>query len=80
MAQIDGEEMQRIMGRLAEAGEDDDARQMVLQEMSRPVDIAGLAAEARDPQEAAEIYAASLLAITVDSQAERDYLARLARR
>jgi uncharacterized membrane protein YebE (DUF533 family) len=76
--QIDGEEMQRIMGRLAEAGEDDDARHMVLQEMSRPVDIAGLAAEARDAQEAAEIYAASLMAITVDSQAERDYLARLA--
>jgi uncharacterized membrane protein YebE (DUF533 family) len=46
--------------------------------MSRPVDVAGLAAAAHDPQEAAEIYAASLLAITVDSQAERDYLARLA--
>ncbi|MFC7475629.1 DUF533 domain-containing protein [Dankookia sp. GCM10030260] len=75
---IDGEEMQRITGRLTEAGETDEARRMVLQEMSRPVDVAGLAAEARDPQEAAEIYAASLLAITVDSQAERDYLARLA--
>jgi uncharacterized membrane protein YebE (DUF533 family) len=76
--QIDAEEMSRIMGRLAEAGETDDARHMVLQEMSRPVDIAGLAGEARDPQEAAEIYAASLMAITIDSQAERDYLARLA--
>jgi len=76
--QIDGQEMQRIMGRLEEAGESDDARHFVLQEMSRPVDIEGLAAEARDPQEAAEIYAASLLAITVDSEAERDYLARLA--
>ena len=51
---------------------------MVLQAMSQPVDIAGLAAEARDAQEAAEIYAASLMAITVDSPAERDYLARLA--
>ena len=76
--QIDGEEMSRIMGRLAESGETEDARHMVLQEMSRPVDIAALAAEAHDPQEAAEIYAASLLAITVDSAAERDYLARLA--
>jgi uncharacterized membrane protein YebE (DUF533 family) len=76
--QIDGEEMSRIMGRLAEAGETDDARQIVLQEMSRPVDVAGLAAEARDGQEAAEVYAASLMAITIDSQAERDYLARLA--
>jgi uncharacterized membrane protein YebE (DUF533 family) len=76
--QIDGEEMSRIMGRLAEAGETDDARQLVLRAMSQPVDIAGLAAEARDPQEAVEVYAASLMAITVDSQAERDYLARLA--
>jgi uncharacterized membrane protein YebE (DUF533 family) len=76
--QIDAEEMSRIMGRLAEAGETDDARQMVLRAMSQPVDIAGLAAEARDGQEAAEVYAASLMAITVDSQAERDYLARLA--
>ncbi len=76
--QIDGEEMSRIMGRLAEAGESDDARHLVLQEMSRPVDVAGLAAEATDPQAAAEIYAASLMAITVDSAAERDYLARLA--
>ena len=76
--QIDAEEMARIIGRLAEAGETDDARQMVLRAMSQPVDIAGLAAEARDPQEAVEVYAASLMAITVDSQAERDYLARLA--
>ena len=76
--QIDAEEMSRIMGRLAEAGETDDARQMVLRAMSQPVDIAGLAAEARDAQEAAEVYAASLMAITVDSPAERDYLARLA--
>jgi uncharacterized membrane protein YebE (DUF533 family) len=76
--QIDAEEMSRIMGRLAEAGETDDARQMVLRAMSQPVDIAGLATEARDAQEAAEVYAASLMAITVDSPAERDYLARLA--
>lgn len=76
--QIDAEEMTRIMGRLAEAGETDDARQLVLHAMSQPVDIAGLAAEARDVQEAAEIYAASLLAITVDSPAERNYMAGLA--
>ena len=76
--QIDAEEMSRIMGRLAEAGETDEARQLVLRAMSQPVDIAGLAAEARDPQEAVEVYAASLMAITVDSPAERDYLTRLA--
>jgi uncharacterized membrane protein YebE (DUF533 family) len=76
--QIDGREMQRIMGKLAEAGENDEARQIVLQEMNRPVDIEALAREARDQQEAAELYAASLTAIEIDSVAERDYLARLA--
>jgi uncharacterized membrane protein YebE (DUF533 family) len=75
---IDGREMQAIMGRLAEGGESDEARRFVLQEMSRPVDVDALAREARDAQEAAELYAASLMAIEVDSVAERDYLARLA--
>jgi uncharacterized membrane protein YebE (DUF533 family) len=73
--QIDNQEMQRIMGKLAEDGED---RAFVLDEMSKPVDIAGLAALAKTPQDAAEIYAASLMGITVDSDAERDYLAKLA--
>lgn len=76
--QIDGQEMQRILGKLTEAGENDEARQLVLQEMGRPVDAEALAREARDPQEAAEVYAASLMAIVVDSVAERDYLSRLA--
>lgn len=76
--QIDAEAMARIMGCLAEAGEADDARQMVLRAMSQPVDLAGLAAEARNAQEAAEIYAASLLAVPPGGPAERDYLARLA--
>lgn len=76
--QIDGQEMQRIMGKLTDAGENDEARQLVLAEMSKPVDVEGLAREARDPQEAAELYAASLMSIVVDSEAERDYLARLA--
>jgi uncharacterized membrane protein YebE (DUF533 family) len=76
--QIDNQEMQRIMGKLAEGGEDAAARDFVLQEMSKPVDIAGLAALAQTPHDAAEIYAASLVAITVDSDAERDYLAKLA--
>lgn len=50
------------------------------QEMGRPADIEGLAAEARDPVVAGQVYAASLLAIEVDTPAERDYLRRLADR
>jgi uncharacterized membrane protein YebE (DUF533 family) len=77
--QIDGREIERITGRLDEAGEDPEARAFVLREMAGQADIEGLAREARTLKEAAEVYAASLMAIEVDTQAERDYLARLAR-
>jgi uncharacterized membrane protein YebE (DUF533 family) len=76
--QLDAREIERITGKLHEAGEDHEARDFVLREMGGPVDVEGLAAAARNPKEAAEIYAASLMAIEVDTQAERDYLARLA--
>ena len=76
--QIDGAEMNRITGKLDEAGEDHEARDFVLKEMRGPVDLDGLARDVRSPQEGAEIYAASLMAIEVDASAERDYLARLA--
>ncbi len=75
---LDAQEVERITGKLHEAGEDHEARDFVLREMRGPVDVEGLAASARNPKEAAEVYAASLMAIEVDTQAERDYLARLA--
>ncbi|MCK8784207.1 tellurite resistance TerB family protein [Roseomonas sp. NAR14] len=75
---IDQDEMDRILGKLDEHGEDAEARDFVLREMRGPVDVEGLARQAQGPHEAAEIYAASLMAIEVDTQEERDYLARLA--
>ncbi len=76
--QVDQQEMQRIMGKLDEHGHDDQARQFVASEMGRPIDIAGLVRDVTTPQEATEVYAASLMAIEVDTQAERDYLTDLA--
>jgi len=78
--QIDGGEMQRIVGKLEEGGADDEARAFVLSEMQRPADLDGLVAEVRSPEVAVGIYGASLLAIEVDTPAERDYLRRLAER
>jgi uncharacterized membrane protein YebE (DUF533 family) len=75
---LDAQEIERITGKLHEAGEDREAHDFVLREMRGPVDVEGLAVAARNPKEAAEVYAASLMAIEVDTQAERDYLARLA--
>jgi uncharacterized membrane protein YebE (DUF533 family) len=78
--QIDGREMERIMARLDELGADQEARDFVLAELRRPLDLEGLAGEVDAPDLAAEVYAASLLAIEVDTEAERSYLRRLAAR
>jgi uncharacterized membrane protein YebE (DUF533 family) len=76
--QIDGGEVQRILGKVQEGGADADAIGFLQQEMKKPLDLDGLVAQVRDPELAAEVYAASLLAIEVDTPAERDYLRRLA--
>jgi uncharacterized membrane protein YebE (DUF533 family) len=76
--QIDATEMQRIMGKLDEAGADAESKNLLVEEMRGPPDIDALAREARTPELAAQVYAASLLAIDVDTDAERDYLQRLA--
>ena len=78
--QIDPREGQRITGKLQEAGIDRSGQQWVLSEMYRPLDLDAFAAEIRSPEVAAQVYAASLLAIEVDTDAERDYLRQLAQR
>jgi uncharacterized membrane protein YebE (DUF533 family) len=78
--QIDQEEIQRIIGRLGEAGIDQKTREFVLGEMSKPLDTEGLVAAVQgNPQLAAQLYAASLLAIEVDSPGERAYLENFAK-
>ena len=76
---IDATEIQRILGKLEEAGADSDARDFVINEMNKPMDLSGIVAAAKGrPQLAAQIYAASLLAIEVDTPAERQYMRQLA--
>jgi uncharacterized membrane protein YebE (DUF533 family) len=77
--QIDQTEMQKLVGRLANDTVTAEEKQFVLDQMAAPVDINALASEARSPTQAAEVYAASLIAINADTDAERAYLADLAR-
>jgi uncharacterized membrane protein YebE (DUF533 family) len=77
--QIDQAEMQQVIGRLAADSVTAEEKQFVLDQMAAPIDVAALAAEVRSPAQAAEVYAASLLAIHADTEAERTYLAELAR-
>lgn len=76
---VDEQEMERIVGKIGTDGVTPEERQWVLEELRRPADLNALVAEVTNPIVAAEVYAASLLAIDVDTEAEVAYLARLAR-
>jgi uncharacterized membrane protein YebE (DUF533 family) len=76
--QIGPAEMKRITGKLQEAGADQEARNFVLEEMGKPLDLDGIVRDVSDQEIGAQVYAASLLAIEVDTSAEQDYLRRLA--
>ncbi|MGD9507690.1 MAG: tellurite resistance TerB family protein [Geminicoccaceae bacterium] len=78
--QIDGAEMNAILSKLEEAGADQEAKDFVLAEMRRPLDLDTLVAGATTPGLAAAVYAASTMAIKVDTVAEQNYLAQLASR
>jgi len=77
--QIDKGEIQRIVGKLKETGMDPDAQQYVMAEMQKIMDTPALIAAVKGrPTLAAQIYGASLLAIEVDTPAEKKYLDELA--
>jgi uncharacterized membrane protein YebE (DUF533 family) len=75
---IEESEVTRIVGKVQENGVDPDSQAFLKSEMEKPMDTAGLVAAARGkPELAAQLYAASLLAIEVDTPAETEYLAQL---
>jgi len=76
--QIDQNEMDRILGHMNADDVTEAERRFVLDEIRKPLDPSDLAKDVRNPAQAAEVYAASLLAIDVDSDAERAYLRALA--
>ncbi|MGA0594449.1 tellurite resistance TerB family protein [Enterovirga sp. CN4-39] len=76
----DAAEQANIFGAMDKLDLDSDDKAFVMDELRAPLDIDAVARGARGPEEAAEIYTASLLAIDVDNAAERGYLAMLATR
>jgi uncharacterized membrane protein YebE (DUF533 family) len=77
---IDAEEQASIFGQIDKLGLSADDKAFVMDELRAPLDVDAVARAARSPEEAAEIYAASLLAVDVDNAAERGYLSMLAAR
>jgi uncharacterized membrane protein YebE (DUF533 family) len=78
--EIDPQERSRIMGRLEGQGLSEEERRFLQRELASPAEMESLAAAVDSPDLALQVYAASLMAITVDSPAEAAYLARLASR
>jgi uncharacterized membrane protein YebE (DUF533 family) len=76
---IDQAEMQKIIGKISQDSVTPAEKQFVLDQMAAPIDVSAIAAQVSGPAQAAQVYAASLLAIDSDSEAERQYLADLAR-
>lgn len=77
--QISPEEMQRIVGKLQESGADTGMQQWVMQQMQAPLNVPAFAAEIPNQEVAAQVYTASLLAVEVDTEAEKRYLQDFAR-
>jgi uncharacterized membrane protein YebE (DUF533 family) len=75
---LDEKEKERILGKMQEGGITPEEQRFINEEVQRPIDIDALAREVPNQQVAAQIYAASLMAIEVDTDSERRYLADLA--
>jgi len=77
---VDAQEQARIFAEMDKLPLAADDKAFVMDELRAKLDIDAVASAAATPEEAAEIYTASLLAIDIDNAAERGYLAMLAAR
>lgn len=73
------EEVEVIVGKLEEGGISAEEKRFVTEQMKRPPDVHGLVAAIPNREVGAQVYAAALMAISVDTQAERAFLSELAR-
>lgn len=71
------DERARIESTLPQLGLGPEAEQLIVAELAAPLDVRRVAALSRSPEEAAEIYAASLLVVDEQSLEEKGYLAML---
>ncbi len=77
---LDTQESQSIFQKIQSLGLDSESQSLLVEEMGHPADMDAIVNSASSPEIAAEIYTASLLAVDVDTDAEKGYLAMLAAR
>lgn len=77
--QVDADEFNKIMNSLKSSGVGQDGVNYVLQKLQGPMETAKIVNAVKGrPDLAAQVYSASLMAIEVDTDAERNYLSKLA--
>jgi uncharacterized membrane protein YebE (DUF533 family) len=74
---IDAQEHARIFEQIDQMGLDGEAKAFVMDELREPLSAARIAGYAKSPEAAAELYAATLLAMDPDTPEERNFLIRL---
>ena len=77
---IDAQEQQRLFSEVERLGLDAEAKATVFELLSQPADLNALTGAVATPEQAAEVYLASRLAMEPDHPAERAYLDALALR
>jgi uncharacterized membrane protein YebE (DUF533 family) len=75
---IDAAESAKIFGQIDALGLDPEEKSFLLTEIGKPQTAREIAATARTPEEAAEIYAVSVMAVNPHGAAEKGYLVELA--
>lgn len=77
---VDAEEQGKILGHADQLKLSDEEQSFLFAELGKPFDMEPVVRGARTPEVAAEVYAASVLAVGQPSPAESHYLKRLAQR
>lgn len=78
--QVDPQEINKIMANLQSSGAGQDGVNYVISKLQGPMETAKIVAAVRGrPELAAQVYSASLMAIEVDTEAEKRYLDKLAK-
>ncbi|MBI1387618.1 MAG: DUF533 domain-containing protein [bacterium] len=77
---IDAHERAQIINGLKEGGLPEEDRGFILNEFLNPPGMDSIVSQADSPELAKSVYAASLFAIELDTEAERQYMDELARR
>jgi uncharacterized membrane protein YebE (DUF533 family) len=76
---VDQQEMAHIESTLEQSGADNALQRLVHEELNKPLDPAEVARLARSPQQASEVYLASLIVIDEQNFMEKAYLQELAK-